>query len=111
MIPNFGKGSYQTIRIFISSTFKDLKIEREILVRSVFPRLRKAFSNRPVEIVEVDLRWGLPDDLSDSGKIIEICLGEVLRCKPFFLGIIGERYGYVPNDFEIGKISENLYHS
>lgn len=108
MIPNFGTRKNNSIRIFISSTFRDLQDEREILVRSVFPRLRSAFADRSVEIIDVDLRWGLPDDLAESGKIIEICLGEVLRCKPFFLGIIGNRYGYEPDAKEIGNASECL---
>ena len=108
MIPNFGTRKNNSVRIFISSTFRDLQDEREILVRSVFPRLRSAFADRSVEIIDVDLRWGLPDDLTESGKIIEICLGEVLRCKPFFLGIIGNRYGYEPDAEEIGNASECL---
>ena len=108
MIPNFGRGKNSSIRIFISSTFKDLQNEREILVRSVFPRLRSAFKDRSVEIIDVDLRWGLPEDLAESGKIIEICLGEVLRCKPFFMGIVGNRYGYEPNDYEIDHATSDL---
>lgn len=108
MIPNFGDSGHKTIRIFISSTFSDLQREREVLVRSVFPRLRRDFADRSVEIIDVDLRWGLPEDLSETGKVIEICLGEVLRCRPFFMGILGKRHGYVPNEYEIGRVGGGL---
>jgi hypothetical protein len=31
----------RTFRVFVSSTFEDLKAERDALQRDVFPRLRK----------------------------------------------------------------------
>lgn len=34
---------WETIRVFISSTFKDMQAERDYLVRFVFPKLRKRF--------------------------------------------------------------------
>lgn len=37
-------GSWQTVRVFISSTFRDMQAERDHLVRFVFPRLRELLS-------------------------------------------------------------------
>jgi hypothetical protein len=33
--------SWRTVRVFISSTFKDMQAERDHLVRFVFPRMRE----------------------------------------------------------------------
>ena len=48
---------WKTIRIFVSSTFKDFHEEREVLVKEVFPDLRLWCEQRKLRLVEYDLRW------------------------------------------------------
>lgn len=98
MIPLFDKKINRKVRVFISSTFSDMQQERNIIVHSVFPRLRKVFSSRLIDIAEVDLRWGIPEEDSESSRILEICIGEVLHCSPFFVGMVGDRYGSLASD-------------
>ena len=50
------------VKIFISSTFKDMNAERDILIKNVLPRLREKAENIGVRIQEVDLRWGVTED-------------------------------------------------
>ncbi len=47
------------IRVFISSTFRDMHAERDRLVKVVFPQLRRLCESRGVTWGEVDLRWGV----------------------------------------------------
>ena len=49
----------RVVRVFISSTFRDMFREREILVKRIFPQLRKLCEERFVTWGEVDLRWGV----------------------------------------------------
>jgi len=49
----------RAIRVFISSTFKDMMAERDFLVTHVFPELRRLCESRGVTWGEVDLRWGI----------------------------------------------------
>jgi nephrocystin-3 len=86
----------RTARIFLSSTFKDFGEERNLLVKKVFPSLRERLKDRFVELVDVDLRWGIPQEKSERGEVLPICLAEIDRSRPFFVGLLGERYGYVP---------------
>lgn len=81
------------IRLFVSSTFRDLQRERDILVRRVFPQLRALCEARGVTFTEVDLRWGLTEEDSEEGRIIPLCLGEIDLCADFFIAIIGRSYG------------------
>jgi nephrocystin-3 len=90
------KNSSRTIRIFISSTFLDFEEERNLLVKNVFPELRRRCRERQVELVDVDLRWGITDDDANQGKVLPICLAEIERAHPYFIGLIGERYGWIP---------------
>lgn len=95
MIISYDKKINRKVRVFISSTFSDMKKERDIIVHSVFPRLRREFTPKMIDINEVDLRWGIPEEDSETSKILEICIGEVLHCLPFFVGIVGQNYGSI----------------
>ena len=44
----------------------------------------------------MDLRWGVTDEAAAEGKVLPICLEEINRCRPFFIGLLGVRYGWVP---------------
>ena len=86
------------IRVFISSTFRDMQEEREELVKQVFPQLRRLCESRGVTWGEVDLRWGVPDEAKAEGKVLPLCLQEIEHCRPYFIGLLGERYGWVPEE-------------
>lgn len=86
------------IRLFVSSTFHDMQAERDVLATQVFPELRKICIERGVDFKEVDLRWGITEKQIDEGRMLPICLTEIRNCLPFFLGILGERYGSSPGE-------------
>lgn len=87
-------------RIFISSTFRDLTVERGLL-RDVFDDLRKVCRSRGHDLHVVDLRWGISDEVQRQGRTMQVCLEEVARCqsvspRPNFLILLGDRYGWEP---------------
>jgi nephrocystin-3 len=88
--------SSRTIRLFVSSTFRDFGEERQILATQVFPELRRRARERLVEVVEVDLRWGITEEQAERGETLPVCLAEIDRSRPFFIGLLGERYGWTP---------------
>lgn len=91
------------LRLFVSSTFLDLSAEREYLAKRVFPEVRSVCRERGVEFTEIDLRWGLTYEDSALGKVLRTCFEEIDQCRPFFLGILGDRYGWVPSFNEVQK--------
>ena len=112
------------VRLFISSTFVDMEAERDLLIRQVFPSLSAFCAERGVRLVPFDLRWGITEAQSRQGSTIEvtrcvvgqlatkvlltyclscfcalrwakkICLREVDRSRPYFLALLGSRYGW-----------------
>ncbi|XP_036939136.1 telomerase protein component 1 isoform X2 [Acanthopagrus latus] len=92
-IPASPKLRWRGVRVFISSTFRDMHGERDILVRSVFPELRRRAASHCLYLQEVELRWGVTEE--ESERATQLCLSEVCRSQ-MMIGILGERYGLVP---------------
>ena len=84
------------VRVFISSTFRDMHAERDLLVKEVFPELRSKCAQRCVIFTEVDLRWGVTEEQANEGQVLPLCLAEIERSRPYFIGLLGERYGWIP---------------
>lgn len=93
------------VYVFISSTFNDMHAERDFLIKSVFPRVSDWCSERNLRLVEIDLRWGITSEESDSlnNKVVEICLENIDKCRPFFICLMGQRRGWVPTQNDIAK--------
>ncbi len=88
----------RSIRVFVSSTFRDMQLERDELVKRVFPQIRRMCEQRGVTWSEVDLRWGVTDEQKAEGAVLPICLAEIERTRPYFIGLLGQRYGWVPDE-------------
>ena len=84
----------RAIRVFVSSTFRDMQAERDELVKRIFPQLRRLCEERGVAWSEVDLRWGVTDEQAAEGAVLPICLAEIERTRPYFIGLLGQRYGW-----------------
>src|SRR5947207_2261726 len=98
----------RTFRVFVSSTFDDLKTERNALQDNVFPKLVKLCSEKGARFQAIDLRWGVREGAGLDHRTMEICLAEIARCqktgiKPNFIVLLGERYGWRPLPARIEK--------
>ena len=89
-----------SLRIFISSTFRDMHSERDLLTRFVIPQLRLHASKIGISIFDVDLRWGVTE--SEAENSLEICLQEAKQADLFFC-ILGDRYGHRPDGTIVNK--------
>lgn len=91
----------RTFRVFVSSTFSDLAVERDLLHDRVFPALARECEQQGTAFEPVDLRWGIGREAALDHSTLEICLDEVRRCqdvspRPNFLILLGDRYGWRP---------------
>ncbi|CAF1128328.1 unnamed protein product [Adineta ricciae] len=105
--------SNKVVRIFVSSTFTDFFNEREVLIKKVFTALRDEMRPAGIQIIDCDLRWGVPKD-STTEQTILACLEELDRCleengQPFFIGLISDKYGWVPKLNDLPKHITETY--
>jgi hypothetical protein len=99
--------TWKTVRVFISSTFRDLHAERDYLVKRVFPALRQRLEPQRVNLVDIDLRWGITREQADNDQVLGLCLQQIDECRPFFVGLQGGRYGWVPSKFPVEVGNKN----
>ena len=93
-IPNLSR----IIRLFISSTFKDMSDERDKIMHVISPKLEKYCSSKGYILQIVDMRWGIFQSASNDQLTTDICLDEIRLAKelsngPFFIAILSHRYG------------------
>ncbi len=89
---------WESVCVFISSTFNDMHAERDYLVKRVFPQLQDWCESRKLRLVDIDLRWGVTEADATNARAAQICLERVDSCRPFFVCLLGQRYGWVPEN-------------
>ena len=85
----------RVVRVFISSTFRDMHSERETLVKTVFPLLRSKLAPYHIDVHEIDMRWGVTEAQANDNQTLSLCLEQVLDSH-YFVGLLGDRYGWIP---------------
>ena len=102
---------WKTISIFISSTFNDMQAERDYIRKYIVPRLNEELEQYCVVVQTVDLRWGVDTRNMDEGareaKVLHVCLDAIKHTRPYFVGLLGNRYGWIPS-YE--RMNETIQH-
>ncbi|KAH8870836.1 NACHT domain- and WD repeat-containing protein 1 [Schistosoma japonicum] len=114
---NLPRMNSKSVRIFISSTFSDLNLERNVLMKHIYPKLKVYCREKyGFDFYAIDMRWGVPNvsQLDHLGP--KTCYDEVEHCKflsvgPTFITVLGQRYGeyeipYAINSDEVELIKE-----
>jgi len=57
--------------------------------------------NYGIDFSIVDLRWGITLKDSENGRVPEICLREIDDSRPYFIGILGDTYGSILDNFTV----------
>jgi hypothetical protein len=99
---------WRTVRVFISSTFRDIHAERDHLVKVVFPALREKLEQYHIYLIDIDLRWGVTKEQADNDQVLDLCLQQIDECRPFFYSFLGERYGWMPKRYLVEVLKKRV---
>ncbi len=97
------------IKIFISSTFRDMHNERDALQSVALPIVKASARRYGQTVSFVDLRWGVDteegtlSELESSEKVLRRCLQAVEECQPPLVAMLGDRYGWTPGKEDPAK--------
>ncbi|XP_070534263.1 NACHT and WD repeat domain-containing protein 2-like [Ptychodera flava] len=92
----------RVVRIFTSSTFTDTSVERNALMKDIYPKLKDYCKSKyGLEFQVVDMRWGVRDEATDDHMTSELCMNEIAACQklstgPNFVTFLCQKYGYRP---------------
>ena len=88
--------SERVVRVYVCSTYADMQAERTVLEHSVFPELRRRLSGHGIDLMVVDpwSEWGAE---FESGEGLVRRFEAIDACRPFFIAILGLRYGDAPD--------------
>jgi telomerase protein component 1 len=100
LAPIISQHGWRSVRLFISSTFRDMHGERDLLLRFVLPALQAQAAPHYISLHAIDLRWGITEEETRRNRQLEVCLGEVENSQ-LFVGILGSRYGYIPPNYNL----------
>ena len=87
--------------VFLTSTFRDMHAERDYLRTHIFPQLEERLRQRRHHLEPIDLRWGVETVTVDQQQskellVLQVCLNEITRSRPFLIALVGDRYGWIP---------------
>ena len=86
--------------IFVSSTFKDMQKERDLLRDEVLPEINKVARLYGESIRFSDLRWGIDttslSEIESGETVLSACFDEIDRARPYMIVLLGEHYGFIP---------------
>lgn len=92
----------KNIKVFLSSTFKDMDAERDLIMNRVAPTLQQLLAPQGIAVQFIDLRWGVNTQDADENEreniVLRECISEIRQSRPFFIGLLGDRYGWIPSD-------------
>ncbi len=96
--------------IFVSSTFKDMQYERDRIQQRVLPELQDFAGKYGRTVDFIDLRWGVNTSGLEEGesgrKVLSVCLDEIEKSRPYMIVLLGERYGWMPDEELIRHTAE-----
>jgi len=69
------------IRVFVSSTFSDMRHERNALQELVYPKLELLCQQNGFQFQAIDLRWGVSSEAGLDHRTMRICFDELRRLR------------------------------
>ena len=95
-------GVYKFMKIFVSSTFRDMDLERDLMKNYVIPTLNYKYRDSYISFQTIDLRYGVNTsgltEKDAATKVLGMCMDSIDNAHPFFICFLGDRYGWAPSE-------------
>lgn len=96
------------VRIFISSTFREMISERDEIQQLVFTKIRFWARKLGVLVLPIDLCWGITERDILEGKLAKQCEEAIRFCEPYFIALLGNTYGTDSKEV-LGNVDKRYY--
>lgn len=86
--------------------------ERDVIKYNVLPLLNDRYRKYGVEFHVIDLRFGVnTENMTEEeseNAVLDVCLSMIDSARPFFIGLIGDRYGWIPQEDRMMAVLSRL---
>ena len=86
--------------------------ERDVIKYDVISLLNDRYLNRGMEFHAVDLRFGVNTEnmteKDSQNTVLDVCLSMIDSSRPFFISLLGNRYGWIPDDDRMSAVLSRL---
>lgn len=86
--------------------------ERDAIMNRVYPAVAQQLARHNIHVDFIDLRWGVStsdvDEADRENHVLRECLGGIQSSRPFFIGLLGDRYGWVPSQASWDAIVDGM---
>ena len=86
--------------------------ERDYIKKYVIPQLRNELQSYGISIDITDLRWGIDTTEEDEdfreSKVLHVCMDAIRKNRPYFIGLLGNRYGWVPSEQRTQRLLDTM---
>lgn len=86
--------------------------ERDAVKFHVINKLNRRFRPYNISFQVIDLRIGINtqtlEKTEGENKVLEMCLSKIDQARPFFIGLLGNRYGWCPDDVRIETVLNRI---
>ena len=90
-----------------------MHFERDAIQNYVSPQLYEIARKYGQIVSFCDLRWGIDtselDETQSANKVLEVCLDEIDKSNPPMVVILGDRYGWIPEEKHVKTIAERKH--
>ena len=90
------------VSIYLGMTWEDMYSERKLLYQEVFPALKSWCREKQVELEVMDPGFDATERTCQENPLsLLMHLKSIDRCRPFYLGFLGQHRGFVPTAQEV----------
>lgn len=104
----FIENYYKNIKVFISSTFIDMKKERDVIAESLRKEIKTWKNDVGYDLDIIDMRWGITREDGYRGRTVPLCLRAVNHSLPFFIGLVGNKKGWMPQFDDLNRNIQSM---
>ena len=99
VLPSPDQAGRISVRVYICGDYDDMYSERQYLDKSIWPVVNRWLLPYRMNFVPVDMRFGVTKSECFHKHVVRMHLDMIDLCFPFFICLLGERYGWVPDEY------------
>lgn len=84
---------FSNIQPFLCSNMNEFEEEKLFLKENTFPKIKNEFDKLSLNFDPIDINWKESSEFFKTGHLLRLLLHNIQQASPFFICLIGQRYG------------------